>query len=240
MAEGTMGGAPSKKAGGSMLPAGFVDDKKREKELASLEEATGKQDRVEEDKEEQKEEARKKKIDDLLPEEVETAYGLLSYKKFKEVYADVYEGVKEKDHWATGFVTHTANLPGGTPFKLRNFRRSEGDAIRALQPRSSAFAGGDSDDFYKENSRFVAVRIIVALMEFDGNEQVPLPTLTIDSIDEWFGKDTVKKSIAFLDGLPDQLVTFMDGVVNDIMVAYNAAATENLKNQLAPLSDSTE
>jgi len=238
MSEGSMGGTP-KGGGGSMLPPGFVDDKRREKELASLDDAAGKQDRVEEDKEEQREERRKKRIDDILPKEVESAYGVLSYEKFKKVYADVYEGVKEKDHWATGFVTHSAKLPGGTPFKLRNFRRSEGDAIRALMPRGAGF-GGDADTFHQENSRFVAARITVSVMEFDGHERALLPELTLESMDKWFEQDLVKKSIKWLDGLPDQLVTFLDAVVNDVMVAYNAAATENLKNQLAPLSDSTD
>ncbi len=236
MGDGTMGGKPS----GSMLPPNYVEGKRREKDLALLDDAASKQDRVSEDKEDQQEEQRKKRVDDMLPSTVESAYGELAYEKFKEIYADVFDGVKEKDHWATGFVTHEANLPGGSPFKMRNFMRSEGDAIRSLMPRGTALGGGTTDSFYRENSRFVGVRVVVALMEFDGQERVMLPTLTIDGIDRWLEHENVKKSLAFLDGLPDQLVTFMDGVVTDIMVAYNAAATENLKNQLAPLSDTTE
>ena len=236
MAEGSMGGKPS----GSMLPAGFVEDRQREKELSGLEEATGKQDRVEDDKEEQREKKRKKKIDSLLPDTVVSAYGEITYKQFKEIYDDVFEGVKEKDHWATGFVTHETHLPGGTPIKMRNFRRSEGDAIRALSPRTSIMDGGSAENFDKENSRFVAVRVLVSLMEFDGKERVPLPTLTLDDTEKWLTNDGVKKGVAFLDNMPDQIVTYLDAVVTDIMVAYNAAATENLKNQLAPLSDSTE
>lgn len=239
MADGTMGGKPTGK-GGSMLPPNYVEDKRREKELASLEDATDKQERVVEDKEDQKEEERQKRIDDLLPQTIVSAYGEITYDQFKKVYADIYEGVSEKDHWAAGFVTHKSTLPGGTPFKLRNFRRSEGDAIRYLMPRRDAMSGGTIDSFYQENSRYVAVRIIISLMEFDDNERVPLPTLTIDGVDGWLKDAQVRKAIAFLDGLPDQLVTFLDAVVNDVMVAYNAAATENLKNQLAPLSDSTE
>ena len=239
MAEGTMGGKP-KGSGGSMLPPNFVEDKRREKDLSSLEEATGKQDRVEEDKEEQREEKRKKHIDDLLPEEVQSAYGVISYEQFKKVYEDVFVGVREKDHWATGFVTHETKLPGGAQLKMRNFRRGEGDAIRSLMPRTSVMSGGSMDSFDRENSKFVAVRIIVGLMEFNDDEFTPLPTLTLDGIDKWLQNEMVKKAVAFLDNLPDQLVTFMDSVVTDIMVAYNAAATENLKNQLAPLSDSTE
>ena len=96
------------------------------------------------------------------------------------------------------------------------------------------------DDFYADNSRFVMVRIMVALMEFDGKEQTPLPTLSIDSSDKWLDNVAVKRGKAWLDNLPDQLVTFMDAVINDVLTAYNAAATENLKNQLAPLLDSTE
>lgn len=239
MAEGQMGGTPGRQKG-SMLPAGYVEDKRREKELSGLEESTGKQDRVEEEKEEQQEEKRKKKIDDLLPETVVSAYGEISYKKFKEIYGDVYEGVAEKDHWATGFVTHEARMPGGAQIKLRTFRRSEGDAIRSLQPRTALLGGGDQDNFFKENSKFVAVRVLVSLMEFNGEERAVLPTLTIDGTEKWLKNDTVKKGIAWLDGMPDQLVTFMDAMVNDTMLAYNAAATENLKNQLAPLSDSTD
>lgn len=236
MADGTMGGKP----GGSMLPAGFVEDKRREKDLSALDDAASKQNRVAEDKEDQQEEKRKKRVDDLLPQKVESAYGEITYKQFKQIYADVFEGVTEKEHWATGFVTHSAKLPGGSEFKMRNFQRSEGDAIRSLMPRGTVMGGGTPDSFYLENSRFVSVRIIVALMEFDGQQQVPLPILTISGADEWLKSANVVKSIAFLDRLPDQLVTFMDAVVNDIMVAYNAAATENLKNQLAPLSDTTE
>ncbi len=71
MADGTMGGKP----GGSMLPPGFVDDKRREKDVAALDEAANKQDRVAEDKEDQQEEKRKKRVDALLPEKVESAYG---------------------------------------------------------------------------------------------------------------------------------------------------------------------
>jgi len=239
MAEGTMGGTP-KGQGGSMLPPNFVEDKRREKELASLEDATSKQDRVEEDKEDQREEKRRKRIDDLLPETIQSAYGEIDYKQFREIYADVYDGVKEKDHWATGFVTHEAKLPGGAQFKIRNFRRGEGDAIRLLMPKTSVMSGGSVDTFDRDNSRFVAVRLLVALMEFNGEERAVLPTLTLDGADRWLEHEHVKKGFAFLDNLPDQLVTFMDAVINDVMVAYNAAATENLKNQLAPLSDSTE
>jgi hypothetical protein len=238
MADGTMGGSP-RKQGGSMLPPNFVEEKAREKELSALDDASSKQSRVEEDKEEQVEDERKKKIDDLLPETVVTAYGELSYDDFKKVYADVYEGVKQKEHWATGFVSHDTVLPGGTKITIRNFRRSEGDAIRALTPRSSVMGGGDTGTFFKENSLFVAVRVIIALMSFDGREQTPLPSLTIDNTEEWLKKEAVVKGIAWLDGLPDQIVTFMDAVVNDVLGAYNAAATENLKNQLAPLLDST-
>lgn len=238
MSEGTMGGSP--KTGGSMLPPNFVEDKRREKELSSLEDATSKQGRVDEDKEDQREEKRRKKIDDLLPETVISAYGEIAYRQFKEIYADVFEGVREKDHWATGFITHEAALPGGAPFKVRNFRRGEGDAIRALMPRTSVMSGGSADNFDRDNSRFVAVRILVALMEFNGVERVMLPTLTLDGYEVWLKKDIVKKGINFLDNLPDQIVTFLDAVITDVMVAYNAAATENLKNQLAPLSVSTE
>lgn len=236
---GSMGGTP-KGQGGSMLPPNFVEEKQREKELAALDAATSKQDRVSEEKEEQKEEDRKKKIDDLLPEIVESAYGEISYERFREIYEDVFDGVKEKDHWATGYVTHETNLPGGTQVKMRNFKRNEGDALRSLTPRASVMAGGTMEEFYQENSKFVAARITVAMMEFDGKERLPLPTLTIDKRDAWFDHDDVKKAIKWLDDLPDQIVTYLDAVVNDIMVAYNAAATENLKNQLAPLSGSTE
>ena len=240
MSDGTMGGKPLGKPAGSMLPPNFVEDKRREKDLASLEQATNKQNQVEEAREESKEQERQRKIDELLPETIATAYGVISYAQFKQLYADVYEGVAQKEHWATGFITHDTNLPGGTPIKVRNFRRGEGDAIRALMPRTSVMEGGSMDDFYADNSRFVMVRIMVALMEFDGKEQTPLPTLSIDSSDKWLDNVAVKRGKAWLDNLPDQLVTFMDAVINDVLTAYNAAATENLKNQLAPLLDSTE
>lgn len=234
---GSMGGRP-KGSGGSMLPPNFVEDRVREKELASLDDASKKQTRVEEEKEEKKVEEERKKIDDLLPEEIESAYGLISYAKFREVYDDVFQGVKDKDHWAIGFVTHETSLPGGTKIKMRNFRRGEGDAIRSLMPRG-AMAGGDQDSFYRENARFVSVRVLLALIEFDGKEQTPLPTLGVDNVDDWLRNDNVVQGIRWLDSMPDQVVTYMDAVVNDIMVAYNAAATENLKNQLPPLSHST-
>jgi len=45
--------------------------------------------------------------------------------------------------------------------------------------------------------------------------------------------------IDVVDELPDEVISLLGAVINDTMVAYRCAMTENLKNQLPPLSRTT-
>jgi len=233
---GSMGGKPT----GSMAPSGMVEDLQRQAEMArQTADASATADRAEKDRQDDDVKKREAEIDKLLPEKVDTAFGTLAYASFKLLYADVFEAVSLKDHFAMGYVTHETKFTDGTVIRVRTFRRAEGDALRSLTPRSSVIEGSTMEAFYKESAKYDRAKILLGLVQFGDKTFGDPIKFTIDNIDKWFAHPDIQARLGWYDNLPDVIVGFLDRVLEDTMSAYRAALTENLKNLLPPLSHIT-
>lgn len=234
---GSMGGRP----GGSMAPSGMVEDLQRQAEMAKqTADASATAERAEKDRQDDEVKKREAEIDKLLPEKVDTAFGEMPYASFKRLYADVFEAVNLKDHFATGYVAHSTKFTDGTVIRVRTFRRAEGDALRSLTPRSTVLEGATMESFYKESAKYDRAKIILALLQFGDKTFNDPVKLTIDGVEKWFAHPEIQARVGWFDNLPDVIVGFLDRVIEDTMSAYRAALTENLKNLLPPPSHITE
>ena len=225
-------GSIGKKPQGSMVnTTELVSDIRKKKELDAIQQM---QDHGEQDRADAEEQQQDDQINKLLPKEVGTAVGLVDYAKFRELYADVFEAVKNKDHWALGYVSHEFKLYDGLPVQVRTMRKREADVLRGTVP------SGDVETFNDQQSEYETMRLLICLQKFGANVYQDDTKLSLKSVEEWRGSKAVEARADQLEDLPDEIVAFLGAVINDTMNAYRYAMTENLKNQLAPLSDTTD
>jgi len=230
-------GSIGKKPQGSFVNTSqMVDDIKRKKELESLEQM---KDRKEEEALEEEEKKQNAEIDKLLPERVESAFGELPYATFKELYQDVFDAVANKDHWSLGYVSHAMDLYDGVPVRVRTLRKREADVLRGVAPKGAAYPGADIDQFNAERAEYETVRLLVCLQQFGEIQFEDSVKLSLANFSEWRESKDAKARAEQVDDLPDEVISLLGAVINDTMVAYRCAMTENLKNQLAPLSRTT-
>jgi len=227
-------GSMGKKPQGSFVNTNqLVTDIRKKKELDSLEQMKDKAEESKVDAEEQKQDA---KIAELLPKKLDSAYGELPYSTFKEIYKDIFEAVANKDHWSMGYVAHEFNLYDGVPVRVRTMRKREADVLRGVAPRGTAFGTGDLEKFNMERAEYETVRLLLCLQQFGDTTFQDDAKLTLANFETWRKSAAVAARTGMIEDLPDEIIAFLGAVINDTMTAYRCAMTENLKNQLAPLS----
>lgn len=172
-------------------------------------------------------------VDKMLPREVPTSYGRMSYAAFKALYSAVWDQVRDKDHLAVGYCSHEGEAMPGVMVKMRTLKAKENRAMLKWTP-SVDITGAVVDPGVEAVYR--NVRLAVALMHFNGDDLPALPALTPEVADKWMGEPVVKQTIEWLDNLPEEVVFQLAGVMADITNAMRFALRENLKNRLAPPS----
>jgi len=227
-------GKIGKKPSGSFVNTGeMVGEIKKKKEMDAIQQM---QDRGDQDRADVEEQKQDDEIAELLPNRVETAFGEIPYTTFKELYKDVYEAVANKDHWALGYVSHEFEVYEGAAVRVRTMRKREADVLRGVAPKGATFPGATIDTFNVESSEYEVVRLLICLQQFDQNIYTDDVKVNLSNYDEWRKSASVVGRAEQLDNLPDEVIAFLGAVINDTMFAYRCAMTENLKNQLAPLS----
>ena len=86
-----------------------------------------------------------------------------------------------------------------------------------------------------ENVKYVSAPSAVPV-----RSQLVSTPVKISEVDEYLESQEVSAKVEFLDNLPDEITAFISAVIDDTMLAYRTASTENLKIQLAPLLPSTD
>lgn len=219
---------------GSFVNTGeMVGEIKKKKELDAIQNM---QDRGDQDRADAEEQKQDKEISELLPTKVESAFGELPYATFKELYKDVYEAVTNKDHWALGYVSHEFDVYDGAAVRVRTMRKREADVLRGVAPKGASYPGATLDTFNSESSEYEIIRLLICLQQFDQNIYSDEVKVSLSNYDEWRKSAPIISRAEQIDNLPDEVIAFLGAVINDTMFAYRCAMTENLKNQLAPLS----
>lgn len=230
-------GSIGHKPGGSFVNTGeLMDGIKKKRELDLLERT---KDRVEEDRATEEEKKQDEEITKLLPDKVESAFGEVRYKSFKALYKDVFEAVASKDHWALGYVAHEMDVDDGIAVRVRTLRKREADVLRGVAPKGAGYPGASLDTFNAEQSEYELVRLLFCLQQFGDTVYHDETKITLKNYEEWRRSELVAARVDAINDLPDEVVALIGAVIHDTMVAYRCAMTENLKNRLAPLSDTT-
>ena len=208
----------------------------RDSETSGIEQAEKDQ---EEAAKTQAQEERDRQIDDLLPSRVFSLFGDVAYGIFKEYYKVIWDQVADKTHLARGFCTFNTEVQPDLPVTVRTFRAKEFRQLQYLAPQP----GEDAREFLTAQIKFRNARVSVALISFDndGEPFADLGNLLAEKgLEDWLDDDVVKTRFDWLDEMPEEMLAAISAVISDVTQAYRLAVQENLKNQFAPLSPSTD
>lgn len=217
-------------------PGSFVSKEKITEVISSAkaaEEINKAQDEAEKSRAEAEEKKRIEEIEKLLPARVFSSHGAMSYAAFKGLYGAVWEQVKNKDHLSVGYCTFSAELIPNVQGVMRTLRASENRASLRWMPEMDDRGipvNQAADAFYRN------VRLTLGLIEFDGRRLMEVPALVPGEEEQWLDHAVVQQKLAWIDGLPEEVVFELGGVMADLTNAYRLALRENLKNRLAPPS----
>lgn len=222
-------GAGTEQSTGSFTGAKAIDDIQRKRTEEAV--ARGRSSEGAEEEKDEKQVERDKKIDDLLPKEINSALGTVSFETFKEMYKEVWEQVESKEHLAKGFCTHTREIAKSLSVTFRTLRARETQIVNQFAPDPQQREFGK---FVDSDSEYRKIQLAIGIREFDGRENPPIE-LPKDDFEAWKKSQSVVERFRWVDGLGEELVAVMSGILADVTIAYRLALRENLKNQLAPL-----
>lgn len=171
-----------------------------------------------------------RKIDELLPKEISSAIGTVSFDTFKEMYKDVWEQVDSKEHLAKGFCAHTSEIARNLSVTFRTLRANETQIVNQFAPDPKE---SDFSKYMASDAEYRKIQLAIGIKIFDGKESAPLE-LPKGDFDEWKQSQIVVERFNWVDGLGEELVSIMSAVLGDVTIAYRLALRENLKNLLAP------
>lgn len=213
---------------GSFVPAAAIQDKiEAHKAATQINQASTDADKAKDDA---KEVARLKEIDDLLPKEVFCSVGKLSFDTFRQRYKTVWEQVANKDHLARGHCVFTHEIAPSVKVIYRTLRGNEMRFLSRMAPSTSATV--DRVKFSDEGYQFRLMRVILGVTEWDSRALSPLPIPTLaDRVEDWLVLPDVSARMKMFEGLPEELLDLMAGILSDVSNAYHYALQENLKNQ---------
>lgn len=212
---------------GSFTGAKALDNIQRKRTEEAIE--RGRSGEKGEGEKDEKQIERERQIDELLPKEVASALGAVSFETFKRMYKGVWDQIESKEHLAKGFCAHTKEIAKGLSVTFRTLRANETQVV-------NQFAPDPNDNFKKyvgDDSEYRKIQLAIGIKEFDGKENPPIE-LPKGDFKEWKESQAVKERFNWIDGLPEELVAIMSSVLGDVTIAYRLALRENLKNQLAP------
>lgn len=167
-----------------------------------------------------------------VPERINSALGVVSYKTFKRRYKEVWDQVEDKRHLAQGFCLYSTAIAEGIDVTLRSFRTREMKVLRRLAP--TANPDTDLQRYLEQDFEHRSFQIILGLVRFEGVDlpEIPLPESDIET---WKKSEEVQSRLRWVDDLPEMVTELLGGVLADVTIAYRYALRENLKNQYALL-----
>lgn len=207
--------------------------------VSSVESAQKKQS---EEAEELKKQLRERQIDSLLPKFVFSAFSdteEMAFDLFKDIYSTVWDQVKDKTHLARGYVDFSI-VVHGAPITVRTFKSGESRALQLLVPPPD-MGRTDYGAYLAAETQYRNARLILGLMEYDGTRLGDTGQELVKlGAKAWLKDEIVEGRLKVIDSMPEIMVEAISGILSDVTWAYRYATRENLKNQLAPLSPSTE
>jgi hypothetical protein len=178
-------------------------------------------------------------IDNLLPKEVGSSFGEVSYAMFKERYETVWTQVADKMHLSRGFCIYEWEVAPDVSVMIRTLKTGEMKFLRRFTPVTDP--AEDPAKYLDEDALFRNARFVIAVTRFDGQElpDVDVPKariLTQDIVTAWMNDTPVSDRFDWVYDIPEELGDKIAGVFVDLSIAYRFALQENLKNQFAPPS----
>lgn len=178
-------------------------------------------------------------IDALLPKDVPSSIGEVSYAFFKQRFQTVWDQVAEKTHLTSGYCTYTWEVAPGVNVTIRTMKSGEMKFLRLFTPTTDPVE--DAAKYLKEDSLFRTVRFVMGVTMFDGSDLPTIPTprprvVEDDTTAKWLTAPAVAQRFDWADDLAEELTDKIAGVFVDLSTAYRFALQENVKNQFAPPS----
>jgi hypothetical protein len=212
---------------GSFKPASAIQktvaSRAKAEELQKLQASTAAPTAEEAKVQELKEKA--EEINDLLPKEVDTVFGLLKYDAFKERFAGVYQQVTDKDHLISGRISCTFTI-AGMKVTLRSLRVRERAALIPLLGNP----GADLTAFSQKESKYRLALLTLTLSEIGGHT-IPEIKLTAETLDSWLANTTVMQTMDFISDMDETFVGLLMQLYGNMALAKQYALMESLKNQ---------
>jgi hypothetical protein len=213
-----------------MVPAGKIIadvESRRLMETPSKEEPEGKPPEASETGDTAAAESSLEDINDALPKEVATGFGIIKYGEFKERFSEIYEQVRDKDHLINGRIVYAGTI-AGIPVKMHNLRAGERRALLPIMPNPQM------EDLVQYNLDDLTYRLHVLAVALDGVADISFTHVSAVKgvpIDEWTETSSVVQAIDALEGLDEYFLTMLYQLFIDINNAKQYALIENLKNQ---------
>ena len=157
-----------------------------------------------------------------LPEELQSAYGIIKMGAFREKYASVFEQVASASHLITGRVTFEFSI-GQTKVTLQTLRQKEKYVVDQILSLSE-------DDSLASLQKHGMVRLALSLVAM-GEQKFPLlpQALPADS-DKLLKEKVVKQRYEYVEGLDSDFYSFLFNVMEDVAVAKRIAFVDVLPN----------
>lgn len=168
---------------------------------------------------------REEEVNEFLPKEVDTVFGLLKYEDFKDRFKEVYKQVTDKDHLISGRISGTFTV-AGIKITLRSLRVRERSALIPLLGNP----GADLTAFSQKESKYRLALLAIALAELGGHA-IPEIKLTADTLDAWLANPTVIQTMDFISDMDESFVGLIMRLYGDLSSAKQYALMESLKNQ---------
>lgn len=182
-------------------------------------------------------------IDKLLPLEVTTSFGEVPYEVFKERFQSVWDQVARKTHLTSGFCTYTFEAAPDFYVTIRTLKNREMKFLQRFTPLTDP--AENPAKYLDEDTLMRNVRFVLAVVDYGGNPMgdIEIPrtrVLSDEDVTEWLKSKTVASRLDWVDDLPAEFADHVTGTFVDLTTAYRFALRENLKNQFAPPSPSSD
>jgi|AACY02.16.fsa_nt_gi hypothetical protein len=187
------------------------------------------------------------KVDSMLPEKVMclVTQTEMPYAQFRARYEEVFDGVRDKEHFVSGYCKCSTIL-GGVEAVVRTLRSKEARAleyVRAVKEEAAAesLMGAEAQKAksrtsaynnaaaFAGDSDYFIYRLVMGLVRLQ-ETQFDLPAVSPDNVPAWLKREEVKNAVAFLEDRPNDFMILLGAFQQDIMNAYQYALIENTKN----------
>ena len=165
----------------------------------------------------------------------ETIFGQLTEEEYKKTFHSIFEDVKNRTYFKQGCVHFSTDLGFGK-FTVKTFKKKEKEFIMKYAPVELM-----TEDYLLKNigqlQLYNKLLLLLGVATFEVQGQEASLSVEVDStipLEDWLSLPNIKDKLAFFDELPEQLVSVVIRVINDVTTAFNVALNDLLKNRPTP------